>query len=490
WCHSTQLVELFRMRFYLYKKFFIPKIALLDLRFLGVYISVHSSRIPLILVLFDSARRALSNEVSSVNKEAPIANIENDDSNYFQQSKDVVVRPTTTIPTRNPEVQIRVFNVDSQQIPADEEDDDPLLYHDEEVDNGNVGQLEGRGELSQQPLLITDTTNNRLATNNNKVDTSHNNGGTPLLPENVPLCVKQHCDLNLALYQDEYSGAKRQNIGQMLRSLSLYNSILPTSNEDPESTIKGSSNGANGNNNNNGKNRNGKPQAAAKLGTIMGVYIPCLQNIFGVLFFIRLPWIVGTAGVLEAFLVVLLCCSVTFLTSISLSAIATNGVVSGGGPYYMISRNLGPELGGAVGILFYLGTTIAASMYIIGAVEIFLIYIMPQAKVFDDMYHNFRLFGSILLILVGLIVLAGVKIVNKFALPAVLVVIACIVCTFVGIFLKFGGTDSLKFCMVGNRPVDLSGFHAVHGYIPNCTDEGLRNVFCMKPTTNNNNKNN
>uniref|UniRef100_A0A915MZQ2 Amino acid permease/ SLC12A domain-containing protein n=1 Tax=Meloidogyne javanica TaxID=6303 RepID=A0A915MZQ2_MELJA len=270
--------------------------------------------------------------------------------------------------------------------------------------------------------------------------------------------------------QDEYSsGAKRQNIGQMLRSLSLYNSILPTSNEDPESTIKGSSNGANGNNNN-GKNRNGKPQAAAKLGTIMGVYIPCLQNIFGVLFFIRLPWIVGTAGVLEAFLV-------TFLTSISLSAIATNGVVSGGGPYYMvgISRNLGPELGGAVGILFYLGTTIAASMYIIGAVEIFLIYIMPQAKVFDDMYHNFRLFGSILLILVGLIVLAGVKIVNKFALPAVLVVIACIVCTFVGIFLKFGGTDSLKFCMVGNRPVDLSGFHAVHGYIPNCTDEGLRN---------------
>uniref|UniRef100_A0A914LCD0 Alpha-1,6-mannosyl-glycoprotein 2-beta-N-acetylglucosaminyltransferase n=1 Tax=Meloidogyne incognita TaxID=6306 RepID=A0A914LCD0_MELIC len=51
------------MRYYLYKKFFIPKIALLDLRFLGVYISVHSSRISSILVLFDSARRALSNEV-------------------------------------------------------------------------------------------------------------------------------------------------------------------------------------------------------------------------------------------------------------------------------------------------------------------------------------------------------------------------------------------------------------------------------------------
>lgn len=41
-------------------------------------------------------------------------------------------------------------------------------------------------------------------------------------------------------------------------------------------------------------------------------------------------------------------------------------MVPAGGPYYMISRNLGPELGGAVGILFYLGTTVAASMYIIG----------------------------------------------------------------------------------------------------------------------------
>uniref|UniRef100_A0A0K0CYR6 AA_permease domain-containing protein n=1 Tax=Angiostrongylus cantonensis TaxID=6313 RepID=A0A0K0CYR6_ANGCA len=112
---------------------------------------------------------------------------------------------------------------------------------------------------------------------------------------------------------------------------------------------------------------------ATKMGTIMGVFFPCIQNIFGVLFFIRMTWIVGTAGIVQAFSVVLTCVSVTFLTAISLSAIATNGVVSGGGPYYMISRNLGPELGGAVGILFYLGTTIAASMYLTGAVEIFLV---------------------------------------------------------------------------------------------------------------------
>ena len=45
------------------------------------------------------------------------------------------------------------------------------------------------------------------------------------------------------------------------------------------------------------------------MGTLMGVYLPTIQNIFGVILFIRLSWIVGVAGTLQAFFIVLICCS-------------------------------------------------------------------------------------------------------------------------------------------------------------------------------------
>ena len=59
--------------------------------------------------------------------------------------------------------------------------------------------------------------------------------------------------------------------------------------------------------------------ASAQLGTLMGVYLPCIQNIFGVILFIRMTWIVGTCGAVEAFFVVFTGCAVvrhTFLQTL------------------------------------------------------------------------------------------------------------------------------------------------------------------------------
>ena len=106
-----------------------------------------------------------------------------------------------------------------------------------------------------------------------------------------------------------------------------------------------------------------------KLDTYSGVFLPCLAQIVGVIFFLRLPTITGQAGTIGATLIIVCCVCTTFLTSLSLSAIASNGTIQAGGPYYIISRTLGFEIGGALGLLFYLGTTLGASMHVMGAVE-------------------------------------------------------------------------------------------------------------------------
>ena len=142
----------------------------------------------------------------------------------------------------------------------------------------------------------------------------------------------------------------------------------------------------------------------------------------------------------------------TMLTAISMAAIATNGVVPAGGSYFMISRSLGPEFGGAVGICFYIGTTVAGAMYIIGAVEIALKYLIgaPMSlfgpDINDDsvVFNNYRVYGSLMLFVMGTIVFFGVKIVNKFAGLALVCVLGSIVCIFVGILVNFKGNDKAK----------------------------------------------
>ena len=53
----------------------------------------------------------------------------------------------------------------------------------------------------------------------------------------------------------------------------------------------------------------------------------------------------GQAGIGLASLIILLSAVVTIITTLSMSAICTNGEVKGGGAYYLISRSLGPEFG-------------------------------------------------------------------------------------------------------------------------------------------------
>ena len=85
--------------------------------------------------------------------------------------------------------------------------------------------------------------------------------------------------------------------------------------------------------------------------------------------FLRLGYIVGQSGIMLTLLIVLVSKAITVLTTLSLSAIATNTRVRGGGAYFLISRSLGVESGGAIGIVFFLAQAIAVSLYCLGFAE-------------------------------------------------------------------------------------------------------------------------
>uniref|UniRef100_A0A674DL76 Solute carrier family 12 member 7 n=1 Tax=Salmo trutta TaxID=8032 RepID=A0A674DL76_SALTR len=249
---------------------------------------------------------------------------------------------------------------------------------------------------------------------------------------------------NMALFEEEIES--NPMVSSLLNKLANYTNLTQGVTEHEEY-----------------ENEEGSPQ----MGTFIGVYLPCMQNILGVILFLRLTWIVGTAGILESFAIVVMCCTCTMLTAISMSAIATNGVVPAGGSYYMISRSLGPEFGGAVGLCFYLGTTFAGSMYILGTIEILLTYIVPNAAVFvaekkegeaEAMLNNMRVYGTCCLALMALVVFVGVKYVNKLALVFLACVVLSIMAIYAGVIKTVIEPPDFPICLLGNRSLQNHNF--------------------------------
>ena len=102
------------------------------------------------------------------------------------------------------------------------------------------------------------------------------------------------------------------------------------------------------------------------LGAVMGVFVPCMLSIIGVILFLRLGWAIGEAGVLGVLSMFGFGTVLIVLTDLSLCALATNGKIRAGGTYYLISRSLGPEFGGAIGIIFFAANAVGIAFYMQG----------------------------------------------------------------------------------------------------------------------------
>ncbi|XP_027029425.2 solute carrier family 12 member 2 isoform X1 [Tachysurus fulvidraco] len=184
-----------------------------------------------------------------------------------------------------------------------------------------------------------------------------------------------------------------------------------------------------------------EPKGVVKFGWVKGVLVRCMLNIWGVMLFIRMTWIVGQAGIVCSCVIIFMATVVTSITGCSTSAIATNGFVRGGGAYYLISRSLGPEFGGSIGLIFAFANAVAVAMYVVGFSETVVELLHESNLIMLDKTNDIRIVGIITVIILLGISVAGMEWEAKAQIFLLVILIIAIFNYFIGTFIPI---DSKK----------------------------------------------
>ncbi len=149
--------------------------------------------------------------------------------------------------------------------------------------------------------------------------------------------------------------------------------------------------------------------------TALSSFAACLLNIVGSVLFLRLSWAVGQGGAGGIAIMFFLGTFQTTLTALSLSALISNGVMRGGGAYFIISRAVGPELGGAIGVCFYFSYSVGCCFYMVSTAESIVQALFPDSGWSNYAIH--LLVGSICLWIGMAIGLIGAHCFTKVNVP-------------------------------------------------------------------------
>ncbi|XP_016076487.1 PREDICTED: solute carrier family 12 member 3 isoform X2 [Miniopterus natalensis] len=158
-----------------------------------------------------------------------------------------------------------------------------------------------------------------------------------------------------------------------------------------------------------GANSQKSPGEPVRFGWVKGVMIRCMLNIWGVILYLRLPWITAQAGIVLTWIIILLSVTVTSITGLSISAISTNGKVKSGGTYFLISRSLGPELGGSIGLIFAFANAVGVAMHTVGFAETVRDLIQEYGSPIVDPVNDIRIIGVVTVTVLLAISLAGME---------------------------------------------------------------------------------
>ncbi len=169
-----------------------------------------------------------------------------------------------------------------------------------------------------------------------------------------------------------------------------------------------------------------------KFGTLLGVFIPSVLTILGLIMYLRFGWVIGNVGLGWTLIIVILASSITFITGLSASAIATNMNIGVGGEYYMVSRSLGIELGGAIGIPLYFCRTLSVTFYCFGLAEATLMFWPPDWGPIPT--YTVQLIAASIIIIITLVSSKSADFVLKLQIPILILVSLSIIALFAGVF--------------------------------------------------------
>lgn len=180
-------------------------------------------------------------------------------------------------------------------------------------------------------------------------------------------------------------------------------------------------------------------------GAFQGVFTPSILTIIGVVMYLRFGWMLGSVGLAASLAIVTMGSAITFLTGLSISALATNMRMKGGGAYFMLSRSLGLEAGAALGIPLAISQAISVSFYVVGFAEALVLSGLPAVAGWDPR-------------VAGLATLSALAVVSTFsaslALKSQYVVMAAIAASLVSFFT--GGApapEAVAAASAANAPV-------------------------------------
>jgi len=172
-----------------------------------------------------------------------------------------------------------------------------------------------------------------------------------------------------------------------------------------------------------------------RFGTFLGVFLPSTLTVLGLIMYLRFGWVVGNLGLPLTIAAVLLANVITLITGLSAAAIATNIKVGVGGVYYLISRSLGLETGGAIGIAFYISRTLSITFYSFGLAELVLLF-WPDAFWGLTPASAVPLLTAVIIVLITFASGKSANLVLKFQVPMLILVILSILALIAGVFMN------------------------------------------------------